>query len=226
MTAARQLCLKCLKPKVTCYCEAIQPFATDAHFVILQHPLERKRSVGTARLTHLCLKRSTLIPGAGFADDPQVQALLADPSRHCVVLYPGADALDIGHPDARAELAMRLAGSEESPGRSTADQKELVIFVIDGTWSCAATLMRRSPNLMALPKISFAPGPVSEYGFRKQPAPECLSTLEAVHRVIRLLEPEAEPQILLTLFRRLVADQLRYAKRDIVRLKERAPATH
>jgi DTW domain-containing protein YfiP len=41
---------------------------------------------------------------------------------------------------------------------------------------------------MGIPRVSFAPGRPSRYLFRRQPRAECLSTIEAVHRVIDLLD--------------------------------------
>ena len=46
-------------------------------------------------------------------------------------------------------------------------------------------------NLGPLPRISFDPGEPSRFRGRKQPKPECLSTIEAIHRTIDLLPADA-----------------------------------
>jgi DTW domain-containing protein YfiP len=197
MIAQRDLCPGCLKARLLCYCQDVRPFATRARFVILQHPLERKRSVGSARIAYNCATNSRLIQGASFEDHPEVRELMADPALHCVVLFPGpkSHVLVVGEPPALP------------PGR------QLVVFVVDGTWPLAKTMLYRSPTLMSLPQICFPPGgPESEYGFRAQPAPHCLSTLEAIHRLVGLLEPEVDASILLELFRRMVREQTEYGK--------------
>jgi DTW domain-containing protein YfiP len=205
----RDLCRFCLKPAVTCYCAELRPFEASFALVLLQHPLERKRSIGTARMTHRCVRNSQLIQGESFAHDPVVNALLDEPANHCVVLYPGARSLDIG-----------ALPPEERRAWVPADRR-LVVFVIDGTWFCAKKMLGGSPNLQRLPQIRFSPVNESEYVIRKQPRPHCLSTLEAVHRLLRILEPGAEHHdSLLDLFRGMVARQIEFARLNQLRKVE------
>ncbi len=51
--------------------------------------------------------------------------------------------------------------------------------------------MRLSDNLRQLPTICFAPPTPSAYGFRREPRPECYSTIEAIHQVIELFNDGA-----------------------------------
>lgn len=63
--------------------------------------------------------------------------------------------------------------------------------------------------------MAFDPERESAYGFRKQPARNCLSTVEAVHEVIRRLEesraPASSGDVLLQVFAQLVRTQLDFA---------------
>ena len=205
----RDLCFRCLKARSICYCSRIRRFAPRTKFAILQHPLERKRTVGSARMAHLCMEDSLLIPGAGFEGNRQVDELIADPAHFCVVLYPGKQALLLESGMGPERVAQTFGAPE---GR------RLVIFVIDGTWHNAKTMLRRSPGLLRLPQVCFATGRVSEYQFREQPAPHCLSTLESIHHVLELIEPGTDASILLDLFRGMVAEQLEFAKLNLIRL--------
>lgn len=116
-----------------------------------------------------------------------------------MVLYPGADAKMLERAEARTALEREASGAR------------LTVFVIDGTWSTARTLLRRNPRIAALPRVAFAPDRVSEYGFKRQPASECLSTVEAVYRLVRLLAPQVDGEAMMSAFRAMVARQLAYS---------------
>lgn len=144
-------------------------------------------------MAHLGLEGSHLIQGVGFEEDPRVQALLTDRSRESWVLYPGPAAIDVSVPAER--------------GASLPSCDRLRVFVIDGTWSCAKGMLRRSPLLAALPRLSFPVISASEYRFRRQPASFCLSTLEASCELLRYLEPELDLSSLKGVFRAMVDHQ-------------------
>jgi DTW domain-containing protein YfiP len=196
----RDLCRGCLRARAVCYCDQLEKFAPRTRFVILQHPRERRRTVGSARMAHLCIEGSRLIWGATFGGNPEVNEILHSPRNHCTILFPG--------PTSRVL-------SREEPARTQAafpDDRERVVFVIDGTWDCARTMLSKSPNLRELPRICFTPRQKSIYGFRRQPRPECLSTLEAIHELVQILDPEVCSDILMRLFRGMVEHQLGYHK--------------
>jgi DTW domain-containing protein YfiP len=88
--------------------------------------------------------------------------------------------------------------------------KNWVIFVIDGTWFLAKKMLKRNPTITSLPQICFTPKVASQYRIRLQPHPYCLSTIEAVHHLISLLEPEINPDNLLEVFCGMVNRQLSY----------------
>jgi len=156
-------------------------------------------------MAHLSLKNSLLIAGTEFDQSEKVNRLIADPANHCVVLYPGIHSKNIS-----------LAASTDLVEWFPQDKK-LVIFVIDGTWPCAKRMILRSPNLLALPQICFTPNRQSEYQFRHQPHEHCLSTIEAVHHMIGILDPSPECDSLMDLFRKMVRRQVGYSVTGQVR---------
>jgi len=195
----RPECLRCRRPRVTCLCAHITPRPTRARFVILIHPREYKRTRnGTGRLTHLSLTNSELHVGVDFRQHPRVRALLADPHADCWLLYPG--------PDQR-----NLSRGEWAP---VADRAP-VVFLVDGTWACVKTLLARSENVRALPRLGFDVGAPSEFaGVKSQPRLECLATIEATHRALLLMGAAGHEDFgpaagaaLMAPFRRLVAIQ-------------------
>lgn len=198
----RVMCYRCFWPKPLCWCGSLQPMATSTRFVFLMHPKEYKEEkAGTGRLTHLCLPNSELHMGTAFDADEAVQALIADPQNHCVLLYPGTAARNLSRGDL---TAADLAG------------RRLVVFLLDATWSLARKMLRLSPSLQRLPRIMFTPTAPSRYIIKQQPQAGCLSTLEAVHELLLVLERQqldrySRPAQLLEVFDRLQRIQMECA---------------
>ena len=202
----RPSCRRCRRPLSGCYCSLIRSFDSDPRFIILSQPREAKHRLGTGRMAHLCLSNSVLIEGVDFTLDSCVNREIDDPLNFPVLLYPSSDSIDLS----------KLNGGERSaliPSR-----QRLVVFVLDGTWKSARKMIRSSQNLMRLPAISFAPVTPSAYRIRRQPRPQCYSTIEAIHQVIELFAPHgagrgaaARPHDnLLAVFAALVDRQLTY----------------
>jgi DTW domain-containing protein YfiP len=82
--------------------------------------------------------------------------------------------------------------------------------VIDGTWAQAEKMMAANPFLAALPRVSVASGRPSGYGdLRREPAPHCLSTIEAVACALGALEGDpARFEPMRAAFRLMVERQL------------------
>jgi DTW domain-containing protein YfiP len=158
---------------------------TRTHFVFLMHPKEFKQEkAGTGRLTHLCLPNSAIRMGMAFDDDEAVRALIADPQGYPVLLYPGKEALNLSE-------AFTPAG--EATGAFAAlrlelTRRRLVVFILDATWSGARKMLRLSPRLQRLPRIMFTPAAPSRFIIKQQPVEGCLSTLEAAHELLTVLE--------------------------------------
>lgn len=150
-------------------------------------------------MTHLMLKGSRLFTDRDFSGRSEISEVLANPEHHCVVLFPGPTSQNL----------------ETQPLQTS---KRLVVFVIDGTWIDARQILRQNPDIASLPRISFQASKTSEYQFRKQPAEYCLSTVESIHRVLGILEPELDAECLLDVFRSLVKTQLKFSENDIVRM--------
>lgn len=167
----RENCPVCLLSKRTCFCHLIKSFDPKVVFAILIHRLEIERKIATGNLSHLILKNSYLLPGLDYSNDQVVNELMDNPKNHCVVLYPGKDSINLSHHDPRTLCPKG---------------KQLVIFVVDGTWATARRTMYSSTNLKELPRISFDPRP-SNFRVRKQPKAEYCSTVEAIHQTIELL---------------------------------------
>lgn len=181
---------------------------TRTRFVFLMHPKEFKQEkAATGRLTRLCLANSELHMGMAFDGHEAVNDLLADSRNHCVLLYPGREAVNLSAATATPELENL---------RTTLATKRLVVFLLDATWAGARKMLRLSPRLQALPRIMFTPSAPSRYVIKQQPQEGCLSTLEAVHELLTVLQRQALddyplPDQLLGVFARMQQFQLECA---------------
>jgi len=166
-------CYRCLRPRSRCYCARIAPLETRTRFALCIHPDEyRHQKCGTGRLCRIALPQSELFVGVGFDGNDRLNALLGDPRLSPWLLYPGPDAIDLS------------SGSPFllPPGR------ELLVVILDGTWRQARKILHVSRNLRGLPRLAFTPSFRSRFTIKRQPHPNCLSTIEAVHELLGALE--------------------------------------
>lgn len=195
----RRLCSACLQPDFSCYCARVKPFDPGFDTLILIHPIEvKRRRIATGRMAHLSLHHSHLIMGVDFTHDARLNALLARDDVHTVMLYPGANSMNLtfASPSERRALV--------PPG------KRLALVVMDGTWATARKMVR-SENLRGLPRVCFTPEAPSNFRVRRQPKRECVSTLEAIHHTIDLLGTSVDHGSLLETFDWMVNRQLELA---------------
>lgn len=183
----RHTCRRCLRPVDFCVCADLAPVETRVRVVILQHPREARLAICSAWLTRLALARAELHAGIRFDDDPRVRPALEAPG--AALLYPGPGAV---------------------PAGSLAAAPPPVLLVVDGTWLQAEKMLAANPALAALPRVAVAaPEPSGYGGLRREPAPHCLSTLEAVAWALGELEGAPERfEPMRAAFRRAVELQL------------------
>ena len=200
------MCYRCFWPEKLCWCASLRPMPTRTRFVFLMHPKEfKEEKAGTGRLTHLCLPNSELHMGTGFDGDEAVQALINDPKNYPVLLYPGKEALNLSEAGSGEQGA---GNSQLSTLNAQLEQRTLLVFLLDATWSGARKMLRLSPGLQRLPRIMFTPSAPSRYIIKQQPVEGCLSTLEAVHELLTVLERTGldrypDPAQLLGIFQRM-----------------------
>ena len=128
-------CRRCARPLVACYCAYVTPIPTQTRVVVLQHPRERHKAIGTARIAALCLPNAEILVGFDFEHDERARSLLADPDAPAVLLYPSPDARDL---------------------KSDPPTGPVTLVVLDGTWSQSRSLLRDNSWLQSLPKVDSA----------------------------------------------------------------------
>ena len=205
-TEYRLFCCRCRRPRSGCYCSLVQPFESDPRFIILTQPREAKHRLGTGRMAHLCLANSLLFEGVDFSADKRVNREINNPANCPVLLHLSPSSINLS----------RLLWSE----RQTLfpNHRKLVVLVLDGTWKSVSKMIRLSKNLARLPMICFDPPTPSAYRIRREPRPQCYSTIEAIHQVIELFTPRLDHQApflkphdnLLAVFRSVIDRQLTF----------------
>lgn len=182
-TAAEDQCPKCGKEPALCLCATINSVKNEFVVVILQHPQEPDKTLGSARLSHTILQKSILKVGLSW---PNLAAVLDRPKANNMnwgVLYLGGKNETPRGKPARIRILDARGQSWE------ADDSGLEgIIVLDGTWSQAKTLWWRNPWLVKCKRIILTPQHKSMYGeLRKEPRREALSTIESIAETLEAL---------------------------------------
>jgi DTW domain-containing protein YfiP len=193
---AHPQCQRCHKLAVLCVCDSIKQIKIRTSLLLLQHPQEQDKALGTARLTALHFQDAVLKIGLSW---PSLSRALGrpvhDPSRWAV-LYLGSVRVDRSNTD-RAIVAINRNSQVETDQRAALADIEGVVL-LDGTWSQAKALWWRNPWMLKCQRVVLAPGWTSRYGkLRREPRRDGLATIEAA--AIMLANLEGRPDIEMTL---------------------------
>ncbi|HLJ18819.1 MAG TPA: tRNA-uridine aminocarboxypropyltransferase [Stellaceae bacterium] len=197
-------CPRCLKPRALCVCDEMMPVHNRTAVLILQHPQEQDRALGTARPTSLQLKNAVLRIGLSW---PSLAAALgrpADPKQWAVVYLGSAAPAELA--PGREVLVLDRKG-KPVPDQEAALKEIEGIVLLDGTWSQAKTLWWRNPWVLKARRIVLNPSRPSRYGLiRREPRRDSLSTLEAAGLALARIEgnPEIETALVES-FERMLA---------------------
>lgn len=201
-------CGRCHKAEVFCVCDSIEQIKSRTALLLLQHPQEQDKALGTARLTVLHVEDAVLKIGLSW---PSLSKALGrpvhDPSRWAV-LYLGSVRADRFNAD-RAIVAIDRNGQMKTDQRATLADIEGVVL-LDGTWSQAKALWWRNPWMLKCQRVVLAPVRASRYGkLRKEPRRDGLATIEAAAIMLAGLEdrPDIETTLLASFDRMLTKYQ-------------------
>ena len=198
-------CPRCHKPQALCICDSIVPIENRVSLLILQHPQEQDRALGTARLTALHFKNAVLKIGLSW---PSLSKALGrpvhDPSRWAVLYLGSAKVADLETD--RDIVAINRKGEIEDNQRAILKDIEGIVL-LDGTWSQAKALWWRNAWMLKCQRVILGPPRPSRYGqLRREPRRDGLSTIEAAAMLLGSLEKR--PDIAATLhdsFERMLA---------------------
>jgi DTW domain-containing protein YfiP len=186
-TAAAPDCPRCHKPMPLCVCDDIAPIDNRISVLILQHPQEQDRALGTARQTAMHLTNAVLKIGLSW---PSLSKALgrpvADPSRWAVLYLGSAKVADL---DTQSDIvAINRKGEIEDDQRAILKDIEGIVL-LDGTWSQAKALWWRNAWMLKCQRVILGPSRPSRYGkLRREPRRDGLSTIEAAAMMLSSLE--------------------------------------
>src|SRR3982075_2223511 len=187
-TAAAILdCPRCHKPLPLCICDSITPIESRVSLLILQHPQEQDRALGTARLTALHFGKAVLKIGLSWPSlSKALGRPIADPSRWAVLYLGSAKVSDL---ETENEIvAINRKGEIEPHQRGILGDIEGIVL-LDGTWSQAKALWWRNAWMLKCQRVILNPERPSRYGtLRREPRRDGLSTIEAAAMLISSLE--------------------------------------
>jgi DTW domain-containing protein len=202
-TAPAAACPQCHKPSALCVCDGIVPIDNKVSVLILQHPQEQDRMLGTARLTALSLRDATLKVGLSWPSLSKILGRNVDP-HHWAVLYLGSVKAASLAPDREIVFVTRKGDPERNQDGLMRDIEGIV--VLDGTWSQAKALWWRNAWMLKCRRVVLGPRQPSRYGrLRREPRRDGLSTIEATAMLLARLEhrPEIEETLAASFVRML-----------------------
>lgn len=157
----------------------VEPIEAPVRVLVLQHPQEPDKVLGSAALLVRHLKNARLRVGLSWPSLSKALGEEAKPSEWAV-LYLGAKGKtypeEVNFVDRKGNVA---PVPEQLKG----------LILLDGTWSQAKALWWRNPWLLKCKRVVLQPKQRSRYGnLRKEPRREALSTIESAAMVLGALE--------------------------------------
>jgi DTW domain-containing protein YfiP len=160
----------------------VRPYPNRVRVVILQHPREPDKVLGSAALLARALTNARLRVGLSWRSFKQVAGEDAVPAEWAV-LYMGPKGAPLPAP-----VNVFSPKGQPLPGAPVGIKG---IILLDGTWSQAKALWWRNAWLTKLRRIVLKPERPSRYGrLRREPRREALSTMESAALALGALEGE------------------------------------
>ena len=180
----RERCVACRLVPSHCMCTLRPALATRAGVCLLMADIEPLKPSNTGWLVADVVTDTFAFGWTRTETDPALLALLSDPQWQPYVVFPGQYAAP--------ERVVRTVQPPDSL-RADAQKKRPLFILLDGTWSEARKMFRRSPYLDRLPVLSLEPDQISQYKLRRSGRNDHFCTSEVAALCMNLAgEPAAE----------------------------------
>lgn len=163
-------CPYCHVSEAHCLCPHQPDVDTDVAVMLIVSENEVFKPSNTGRLIADIVKQTYVYQWSRTEPDPEMLAILNDPSLFPVLVFP-------------AELDADKCRVLSTTSRAGETRKPLLIF-IDGSWREAKRIFRKSVYLADLPLISIEPETLSRYVMRKSDNAQHLATAEVASLVL------------------------------------------
>ena len=157
-----------------CICALRPRVHTRAGVCLLMADIEPLKPSNTGWLIADLVADTWAFGWSRVAVEPDLLALLADPQWQPCVVFPG-------------EYAVPARVLTEWPALPLAGAKRPLFVLLDGTWSEARKMFRRSPYLDHLPVLSLQPGHNSGYRLRRSAHAQHFCTAEVAAQCLSLV---------------------------------------
>ena len=151
--APKDRCVGCRLPPSHCLCALRPVVPTRAAMCLLMAEFEPLKPSNTGWLIADVVPDTVAFSWSRVAVDPALLTLLADPQWQPYLVFPG----EFAAPE-RVVSSLSVGGGEP---------KRPLFILLDGTWSEACKIFRKSPYLSALPVLSLQPEQLSRYRLRR-----------------------------------------------------------
>lgn len=157
-------CEGCRLPRSHCVCAWRPTVPTRAGMCLLMGDIESLKPSNTGWLIADVVPDTFAFGWSRTQPDPGFVALLSDPAWQPVLVFPG----DLVEP---ARVVNDLADLPRPPDSGPAGRggplPRPLFVLLDGTWTEARKMFRKSPHLQSLPVLSLDPGHASTYRLRR-----------------------------------------------------------
>ena len=167
-----------------CLCVLRPVLPTQAGFCLLMGDIEAIKPSNTGWLVADVVSDTWAFGWSRTAVDPGLLALLADPQWQAYCVFPGefADPARV----VADLLTTVLVNADTAPPRSESIARRPLFVLLDGTWSEARKMFRKSPYLDHLPVLSLQPGTASNYRLRRACRSDHFCTAEVAAQCLAL----------------------------------------
>ncbi|WP_140920057.1 tRNA-uridine aminocarboxypropyltransferase [Limnobaculum xujianqingii] len=161
-------CHRCLLPRVHCLCHSFSATLAESTFCLLMYDTEPLKPSNTGRLIADILPDTKAFLWSRTNIDPQLLALLSNPDYQPYVIFPSSYA-----------TSDRVVTRVEKQSN-----KRPLFIILDGTWTEARKMFRKSPYLDNFPILSIDNDQNSDYQLREASRKEQLCTAEVAIQIL------------------------------------------
>jgi DTW domain-containing protein YfiP len=183
----RERCVDCRLVPSHCMCTLRPSLITHAGVCLLMADIEPLKPSNTGWLVADVVSDTFAFGWTRTETDPALLALLRDPRWQPYVVFPGQYAAP--------ERVVRTVEPPDSL-QDEAQQRRPLFILLDGTWSEARKMFRRSPYLDGLPVLSLEPDRTSQYKLRNSGRTDHLCTSEVAALCMNLAGERVAEQTL------------------------------
>jgi len=224
-------CATCYKARPACICVWLKPQKTRLATFIIQHPDEQLKPIGTARIAELGLDKVKLTVGLEHSSESILKTLKSLGANKPALLYsqafpssPVHYVLDFERFDSNRFEFNNSASVDNSAfidNPTIIDESILAnvdsLILLDGTWRNTREILLLNDWLKLLPVISLKGVGESQYKIRKAQTAGALATIEALAKVIMVMDKSVSLPDFLRPFEKMIEYQISRMGEDTFR---------